>query len=580
MPTTAKRNGVHYTPDRLADFLASQLCDELKGKRGKISILDPACGDGGLLAAVVRQLPSRVLTRLRLVGYETDKSAARRARTRLSKVAPDVEIVVADFLASEVAPNFDAVISNPPYVRTQVIGADRAQQLGRQFGLTGRVDLYQAFTIAMSAALKEGGQLALLTSNRFMTTRSGASLREFLLNQFDLKTILDLGDTRLFSAAVLPVILIGERRVVDATEEKGARNSEAEFTRVYSAHSSVGSVEKANQQERKCVLDIVAERSVGGVSAAQGAFNIERGTLVTVGPEQTWTLVNAPKRKWLKRLKAYEFCNFGDVAEIRVGIKTTADAVFVREDWNELDFEIRPEKKLLRPLITHHDAQRWAIGRPLKSVLYPHQMQSGQRVAIDLSKHKKAEQYLEVHRQRLESRSYVTKSGRNWYEIWVPQNPADWAAPKIVWPDISERAQFFFDRSGAIVNGDCYWIKLKPDTDPDWLFLMLAVGNSEVALDFYDTLFHNQLYAGRRRFMTQYVRQFPLPDLDSLIGKRIVKLVKKRLLAGEDDGQVVTKPLPRKSMKTEQTIAQLVAEAFGFTPKQGLRPRPAAKHRA
>ena len=108
---------------------------------------------------------------------------------------------------------------------------------------------------------------------------------------------------------------------------------------------------------------------------------------------------------------------------------------------------------------------------------------------------------------------------------------------------------------------------------------MLAVGNSVVAFDFYDTLFHYQLYAGRTRFMTLSARRFPLPDLNSLIGKRIVKLVKKRLLAGEVD-QVATKGQQRKSMKTEQTIAQLVAEAFGFTPKQGLRPRPAAKHRA
>ena len=73
------------------------------------------------------------------------------------------------------------------------------------------------------------------------------------------------------------------------------------------------------------------------------------------------------------------------------------------------------------------------------------------------------------------------------------------------------------DQSGAVVNGDCYWSKLRLDVDPDWLYLMLAVANSEVATTYYDTVFHNKLYAGRRRFMTQYVKEFPLPKLDSKI---------------------------------------------------------------
>lgn len=547
MPTIAKRNGIHYTPTRLADFLASQLCGQLKGKRGTISILDPACGDGGLLTAIVKQFPQRVIRRLRLVGYELDKSAARIAQSRLSKVGVQWEIHTADFLDSKIKPEFDAVISNPPYVRTQVIGAERAQQLGQQYGLSGRVDLYQAFTIAMTHALREGGRLALLTSNRFMTTRSGNSLRRFLLSQFDLQSVLDLGDTRLFSAAVLPVIVIGKKQT---GQHNQTDHPTTEFTRVYSSDLTDETIDFEN----KSVLDAVGDKFAAGVvSTADGNFSIERGTLQTVGKEQTWTLVNREKRKWLDQLRSKQFCTFGDVAEIRVGIKTTADSVFVRDDWNELEPSLQPERKLLRRLITHHDAQRWSIGPPRKTVLYPHMMQDKRRVAIDLSKHEKAARYFELHRNQLESRTYVAKSGRKWFEIWVPQNPSDWAAPKIVWPDISEQARFFYDETGAIVNGDCYWIKLKPDVDPDWLMLMLAVGNSTVALNFYDTLFHNQLYANRRRFMTQYVRQFPLPDVNSSTGKQIVELVRKQL-----------QKTCENQAENERNLSRIVAQAFGL----------------
>ena len=79
---------------------------------------------------------------------------------------------------------------------------------------------------------------------------------------------------------------------------------------------------------------------------------------------------------------------------------------------------------------------------------------------------------------------------------------------------------------------------------------MLAVSNSKIATKFYDTVFHNKLYAGRRRFMTQYVKEFPLPELDSKLGQEIVQLVKR----------LVDKPDKRDEAKVEAKVQT----AFGF----------------
>ena len=74
-------------------------------------------------------------------------------------------------------------------------------------------------------------------------------------------------------------------------------------------------------------------------------------------------------RSWLEATRSRTVMHFGDIADIRVGIKTTADNVFIREDWDEL----RPEAELLRPLLTHHVAARWRVGRTTTTrVLYPH----------------------------------------------------------------------------------------------------------------------------------------------------------------------------------------------------------------
>jgi hypothetical protein len=106
----------------------------------------------------------------------------------------------------------------------------------------------------------------------------------------------------------------------------------------------------------------------------------------------------------------------------------------------------------------------------------------------------------------------VLEAGRRWYELWVPQDPAAWSLPKLVFRDISERPTFWIDLDGSIVNGDCYWMVTNRVGDIDLLWLAAAIANSTFAETFYDHRFNNKLYAGRRRFITQYVEQFPLPD--------------------------------------------------------------------
>ncbi len=41
-----KSTGSHYTPTNLSDFLADQIVNNFKSKNNKITLLDPAMGDG------------------------------------------------------------------------------------------------------------------------------------------------------------------------------------------------------------------------------------------------------------------------------------------------------------------------------------------------------------------------------------------------------------------------------------------------------------------------------------------------------------------------------------------------------
>lgn len=574
--TTRKSTGAHYTPWELATFLAEvTLSRRAKNVGSTVRVLDPACGDGTLLCAIAASATQALRARMELTGYETDAVALEEARERLEHLeVKAVALQNADFLeaacdeyTNELSPSlfskcdeakqgevlFDVVISNPPYVRTQVLGADRSRQLASRFQLTGRVDLYHAFVCAICAVLNPGGMLGLLTSNRFMLIQSGASTRALLRKNFRLRDLYDLGDTKLFKAAVLPAILVGERA-------NGSSNPivKCPFTRVYEMRRTPTSNPRSSKSAS--VLSALREGLSGPIVTPGGKYLIERGQLAAPADHSLpWSLDSPSSREWLARIQEKRDVTFGEVANIRVGLKTTADKIFVRDDWHELSDEERPEDELLHPLITHHIAERWSLGSPRqvrRKVLYPHTEDGfGNKTLIDLHVYPRAKRYLESHRTALESRKYLIDAGRQWFEIWVPQRPRDWRLPKVVFPDIAASPRFFFEGDGYIVNGDCYWITLKPGMDRKWLMLLLAVANSSFIERYYDTVFHNKLYAGRRRFMTQYVKLFPLPPLHACESTKIIAIVEKMLSESANRADWAN---------DERQLDDLVSSAFGL----------------
>src|SRR6266536_3189924 len=73
-----KANGIHYTPFQLAKYLAEQVASGLKAAHAKadqISILDPACGEGELLKAIVDAVPHTWKAHLHLTGFDMDEAA-------------------------------------------------------------------------------------------------------------------------------------------------------------------------------------------------------------------------------------------------------------------------------------------------------------------------------------------------------------------------------------------------------------------------------------------------------------------------------------------------------------------------
>jgi adenine-specific DNA-methyltransferase len=516
-----KENGVVYTPARMAKYLADEIAKYWKQTDGQkdITILDPAVGEGELLNAMINKA-TNFEKKITAVGYETDKNVADKTKETLKKKFPDINIEIRceDFLDAVEEGTvglFDFVIANPPYVRTQILGSEKAQRIAEKLKLKGRVDIYYAFLVETQKVLKRNGVSGYITSNKFMTIKAGDSVRKYMLQNYLMHQITDLGDTKLFSASVLPCIMIFSLGKTDSP-------SIVKFTSVYEEH------EDKYYKDIKDIFDAIYEDGYYRIPDGR-VYQIQQGRLTNSSRDGLWTLASKENETWLRSVQSNTWMTFSEIGKIRVGIKTTADNVFIGDNWSG----DRADLEWLRPLITHRNAgQIIGNNKDQWKVLYTHTVRDGKKVAYDLDEYPKTKKYLMQYYDQLSGRSYVLKAHRNWYEIWVPQNPAAWEHRKIVFRDISEKPQFWIDETGAIVNGDCYWIDINSNVPEEVIYLALAVANSPFIEKFYDIKFNTKLYSGKRRYQTQYVEQFPIPYYSTDLASKAISLVKK-IIAGE-----------------------------------------------
>ncbi len=574
--TEQKSHGVHFTPQPLACFLARRIItsSDFHSKK-KIRVLDPACGDGELLIAFADTIPAEHLQKISFVGIDSNEESLRMAQQRLeNRAIKATEFVQADFLEmsrpKKVQPTlfdklnsspvlnepFDIIIANPPYVRTQVLGAQRAQELAEAFDLRGRVDLYHAFLVAMTRSIIPGGILGVITSNRFLSTRGGASTRELLASKYDILEIFDLGDTKLFQAAVLPAIFVGRKRDQTFSGDQAVYNK-GRFVRIYQQRDEDTNTSSV-PRKMDSVYSVLDQSGDGEYLIAEQRYKVTTGILsLPLSLDEPWCMTTSKESAWIDIIHANMKFRIGDIAKVRVGVKTTADDVFIRDNWDNLvDSSLPvPEKHTLHLLLSQDQSRRWAIdeGRLSRRILYTHIIKNGKRMAIDLADYPHASAYLEHHRERLESRKYILEAKRQWYEIWVPQNPALWEQPKIVFPDISPEPKFFFDDSGCIVDGNCYWVTVSETASRDLLYLIMGVANSKLMTTYHDLVFNNKLYGGRRRYLTQYVEKYPMPDPSTEPSRKIIQIVQELILTSDEEIQ----------SRKEKDLEALVVQAFG-----------------
>ncbi len=409
---------------------------------------------------------------------------------------------------------YDTIVGNPPYVRIQKVPDERRPEYKKGFdSATGRFDLSVLFMEYGIESLRDGGNIAYITSNKFLTTQYGEGIRAYLRENAKIETLIDFTDTDVFDVTVLPCILVARK----------------ESSEIESLGYSILKQADNSGESKKCddLLSLINQHLTDELF--EGRYTVElNGASETVKlrcfettlPElrdATWTFIPTKEKSVINKINQKKTADLGSIAEkISVGIKTTANNVFVDPITDSKIEEYDLEEDLIYPAISGKNVSRWSTDwspEDLKKpsyILYPHEVVDNSVEPVDLDDYPNAKKYLKEHYEQLAGRSYLEDAGRNWYECWVPQHPDYFDVEnKIITPEMAARNSFALDTSGFFCIGSCYSILLEEESPILYRYLT-GLLNSDMMEFYLKADSSTQLYADRFRYNKSYIEKLPV----------------------------------------------------------------------
>ncbi|HRN52076.1 MAG TPA: class I SAM-dependent methyltransferase [Gemmatimonadaceae bacterium] len=508
--------GVVYTKPEIVELIL-----DLVGYTPKMSrladqtLLEPSCGDGAFLAAVVDRLveSERVhKTRVRWENRalesaicavdlsETAVSSARRviverltfagcpkprARALAAKWA-----VQGDFLLQEWDRRFDFVVGNPPYVRLEDLPKRVLAEYRRRFEtLTDRADVYIAFFEQGLRLLSATGSLAFICANRFAKNQYGAELRKLISESFRVRHYVNLEHTQPFltDVSAYPAIVTIDR-------QRGKR-------------TLAGTLQDVETK----TLDSVRAQALG--VTRRGPLNVFSTWYSDGAP---WSTTSAKEAATLNRL-SQRFALLEDSARstrVGIGVATGADGIFILKKGSTAI-----EQDRLIPLAVPRDVSPSGIQWSGHRLVNPFAAADDGQL-IDLNDYPGLAAHFHLNREVLQKRHVAKSRPASWFRTIDRVWPTLTGTPKLLLPDIQIGGNVALDTGKYYPSHNLYFVI---SAEWDLSALQALLRSSHVLLQV--RAFSVQMRGGSVRYQAQTLRRVRVPTFHSL-PPRLVDLLR------------------------------------------------------
>ncbi len=455
---------------------------------------------------------------------------------------------------------FDAVIGNPPYIRSINVKESypKEWEFYRSHYTTASSrewDIYLIFVEKALGLLKADGRLGYILPNKFLNSQVGENLRGILAADRVLERLVHFEAFQVFRGATTYTCLLFLNK---------ARQNKAIVAKY---RGPISKIERCPMPEEASGLWITS----------------------TVDADELSTDVWEFPSKTLRKLKRWP--GMGTVTQIFQGTGTRADKVYmlekrgvendlVRVHSPQLEEELLLEPEFLRPGLRGRSIKRYEIEDNLL-LLVPYEVNEngGKLVPLNVlaADAPRTFEYLQRCRSRLDAREKGRFKGREFYQYGRPQNLHRFEVPeKIVFPDVVIRGECHLDSEGYWLLDTAYAIILNEDVTLD-LRYVLGILNSPI-LTYYLQETGTPLRGGYFRMKTAYLREFPLRPIDfanseeksqhDLMVALVTQMIDlhKRLAAAQTSHEKTI--LQRQITATDRQIDQLVYQLYNLTPAE------------